>query len=120
MLSARESADGWAKIVEFVRERQPSARIFFLAAHYCTSLEKPERYRLARDFYIEFSRIACEPINILPPLALPPELTRMPEDFAHFDFSVYRALAGYLHLSLTCKWPGWSNHHVLPVDVLAF
>jgi hypothetical protein len=121
LLSAPESAAGWAQIVEFVRERQPSAKIFFLAGHYCTSFEKPERFRRARDFYIEFSRIAgATSINILPPLDLPLELTRMPEDFAHYDFAVYRALAGHLYLSLICKWPGWANHYVLSSDVLAF
>jgi len=120
-LSPQKSAEGWLQIVDFVRERQPSAKIFFLAAHYCTSLEVPDRYRRARDFYVEFSRIAGDRnINILPPLELPLELTRMPEDFAHFHFSAYRALAGHLYLDWVCKWPGWANHHTLSDDVLAF
>lgn len=104
-LSGKTSATHWLKIIEFVRSIQPDVKIIFLAGHYCTSLENPGRYNRAFNFYKIFSRLCKgKNITIVPPLNLPPELTKMPDDFAHYDLSVYRALAGYIQLGLIGNW----------------
>jgi hypothetical protein len=98
-LEAAESVKNWARIIRFVRDKQPHAKIMFFCAHACTSLDLPDRYERTRGFYPLLAQLAPElGITLIPPFNLPPEMTRMPEDRDHFDMRVYRAMAGYIVL----------------------
>ena len=99
-LTAAESVNNWVRIIRFVKEKKPHARIMFFCAHSCTSTDLPDRYERARSFHALLAPLAPElGITLVPPIELPPELTRMPEDRDHFDMRVYRAMAGYIMLS---------------------
>jgi hypothetical protein len=100
-LTAEDSAANWSRIIRFVQQRQPQAKIIFFCAHACTSREAPERFRLMLEFHAVFKPLAAElAIDLVPPFDLPTALTRMPEDWTHFDMSVYRAMAGYIFLKM--------------------
>jgi hypothetical protein len=96
-MTAEESLVNWTRIIQYVRARQPKARIIFFCAHSCTSLDLPARHDHAINFFNGLQTSGAElGIDVVPPLDLPPELTRMPQDRDHFDMRVYRALAGRL------------------------
>jgi hypothetical protein len=99
-LDAAESVSNWVRIIRNVREQQPTAQIRFYCAHSCTSVDLPDRFKRAHDFPNLLAPFAQElDFTIVPPLELPVELTRMPEDRDHFDFRVYRAMAGEAFIS---------------------
>jgi hypothetical protein len=98
-LSAEDSAASWEQIVRYTRELQPKARIMFYCAHSCTSIDLPDRFQRADGFFKLFAPKAAElGIQVVPPLNLPPHLTRMPEDRDHYEWLVYKALAGKMFL----------------------
>ena len=99
-LTAEESVSHWARIIGFVRQKQPQARILFYCAHACTSVDVPDRYQRALQFHDLLTLRAVElGITVFPPFDLPAHLTRMPEDRDHFDMQVYKAMAGHIMLS---------------------
>lgn len=98
-LAAEDSARHWTRIIQYVQSKQPKAQIIFYCAHSCTSVDLPDRFARARRFHSLLSPLAeTLGIIVVPPLDLPPELTRMPEDRDHFDLQVYRAMAGHIML----------------------
>ncbi len=98
-LTAVESARNWVRIVQFVRELQPQAQIMFYCAHACTMTGLPDRYRRTADFAAFFPTVAPKNVAVMPPLDLPPDLTRMPDDRDHYDFLVYKAMAAEIFLT---------------------
>ncbi len=98
-LTPTESAENWLRIYRWLRERQPKAHIFFLPYHSCSSYAAPDRYRRARDFYLEFEPLARdEDLFLIPPVETVPELTKGEEDWPHFQIPIYKGLAGYIYL----------------------
>lgn len=98
-LEAAESVKSWVRIVQYVQEKQPEAKIMFFTAHSCTSTDLPDRYERAVTFYRLFAPLAVKlGITLVPPFELPYELTRMPEDRDHFEWLIYRAMAGKIYL----------------------
>jgi len=53
-----EAADDWMRIVDYVRERQPSARLFFFCAPVVTNEGRPALQQAAWEFYLRFSTLA--------------------------------------------------------------
>jgi hypothetical protein len=101
-LEAEESVFNWKTIVRFIKNKQPNAQIIFYCAHSCTSIDIPDQYNRICDFYQLFSPLETElGITIIPPLNLPLELTKMPDDRDHFENRVYRAMAGQIFLTHT-------------------
>jgi hypothetical protein len=97
--AAEDSVKNWVRIIRFVQSRQPRAKIMFYCAHACTSVDLPDRYERALRFHELLAPLAPElGITVIPPLELPPEVTRMPEDRDHFDMQIYRAMAGHIVL----------------------
>ena len=91
------SVRNWTRIIRYVQETQPHARIIFYCAHHCTVPDIPDRYERARAFSTMMLSSAAElGVTVIPPFELPPELTRMPEDRDHFDMRVYRSMAGQI------------------------
>lgn len=118
LLTPQQSVDNWIEIIRFVKELQPWARIVFSSAPYCTAIGDSDRYERA----IAFHQLFVEPaaamgIEVLPPANLPVSLTKLPHDRDHFDMSVYRAIAGYLHISTVSGWRNWTNRP-LPREVV--
>jgi hypothetical protein len=106
-LDAAESVASWVRIVRYVRENQSCATILFYCAHDCTSVDVPERYGRATNFSKLLVSLASElGITIIPPLNLPSELTRMPEDRDHLEWKVYRAMAGQMFLMHATRGAG--------------
>lgn len=98
-LASVTSVKNWVRIIQYVQEMQPRAKIMFYCAHSCTSVDLPDRYERTLRFHALLAPLAPElGITVIPPLELPPELTRMPEDRDHFDMQVYRAMAGHIML----------------------
>ena len=98
-LSAEASVSHWERIINFVRQKQPNARILFYCAHACTSVDIPDRYHRAVNFHRLLSLRAEElGVTVFPPFNLPSHLTRMPEDRDHFDMQIYKAMAGHIML----------------------
>jgi hypothetical protein len=109
-LTAEESVANWVRIIGFVRQKQPKARILFYCAHACTSVDVPDRYHRALHFHdLLASRAEELGITVFPPLDLPAHLTRMPEDRDHFDMQVYKAMAGHIMLSQLVRSVGQSE-----------
>jgi hypothetical protein len=100
-LEPEQSAKNWMVIYQWLRKYQPTARIFFLPYHYCTSVSSPARYERIRAFYPVLKKLAHdENIHIIPPLSPPFHLTKGEENWPHFDKPVYRGLAGYVYLNM--------------------
>ena len=119
-LTGREAAKNWARIIEYVRQRQPQAKLFFLCGHYCTSVDQPDRYRRAVEFYLTLRELGTGlGVHVVPPLDLDIALTKAPDDFYHYDMSVYKALAGYIQANVVGKWPLLSKPPNLPDHVLS-
>ena len=103
-LEAAASVHNWLRIIRFVQARQPTARIMFYCAHACTSVDLPDRHARTIDFHAQFAPQARElGVTVVPPLPLPPALTRMPEDRDHFAMPAYRALAGQIYLKFMLR-----------------
>ncbi|MGA0545375.1 AMP-binding protein [Brevundimonas sp. VNH65] len=117
-LTPQQSADNWIEITRFVKALQPRARIIFSSAPYCTAIGDPGRYERAIGFHDLFvDRASAMGVEVLPPTNLPVSLTRLPDDRNHFDMSVYRALAGHMHMSVLSGWSNWTNKP-LPREVV--
>jgi hypothetical protein len=98
-LSAIDSVTNWLRIIEFVHLKQPDAQIIFHCAQTCTMIDHPDRQRRAAEFYEIFAPLARNtPALVVPPLDLPFELTRLPEDADHLEWLVYKAMAGNIFL----------------------
>jgi len=99
-----ESARHWVEIVRYLKTVQPAARIIFLCASPSTVERDPDRKARADAFAGPF-RAALDSIaiEIVPPLQVPRELTKLPDDQDHFDILVCRALAG--HVFTSCLSP---------------
>jgi hypothetical protein len=111
-LTPEESAKNNVTIYRWLREQQPRAKIFYLTYHSCSSTDYPERFSRARYFYPALVKAAeGEDLNIVPPLEVPPELTKGQIDWPHFQPQVYRALAGYVYLTTVSDRGGWANLH---------
>ena len=109
-ISPKHSAKNWVKIIRWLKKLQPGARIVFLSAQYCTAVGDPERYERAIRFHdLLLHYLSRNEIEIIAPLEVPLHLTKLPEDREHFDLSIYKALAGYLHISSLAKWTNWRN-----------
>jgi len=101
-----EAADDWMRIVDYVRERQPSARLFFFCAPVVTNEGRPALQQAAWEFYLRFSTLArSRDITVVPPLDIPRELTKLPQDQEHLDTAVYKAMAGHIYLSAVSLSP---------------
>ena len=106
-LEPEESVRNWVRIIRFVQNKQPQARIMFYCAHSCTNVDRPDHYARARRFHELFTLEAPGlGITMIPPFELPAELTRMPEDRDHFDMRVYRAMAGHIVLCQMAQLSG--------------
>ncbi|CAN5208653.1 hypothetical protein BH09PSE1_BH09PSE1_07330 [soil metagenome] len=117
-MSATESADSWTVIVKFLKALQPNARLFFSSAPYCTAIGDQYRYERAMGFHNAFvERTEGLGVEILPPAVLPISMTKLPQDRDHFDMSVYRAIAGHIHMSTLGGWSNWRNT-LLPPEVI--
>ena len=98
-LSAIESATNWLRIIEFIRSKQPDAQVIFHCAQTCTMNDYRDRQSRAAEFYKVFAPLARNTgALVVPPVDLPYELTRLPEDPDHFEWLVYRAMAGNIFL----------------------
>jgi hypothetical protein len=99
-LEPERSAENWIVIYRWLRQYQPTAKMFFLPYHSCTSTSSPARYERARAFYPALKKLAQdEDLHIIPPLSPPMHLTKGEENWPHFEKSVYRGLAGYVYLN---------------------
>lgn len=94
-VSPRDSAKNYLKIMEWLKKKQPKAKIAFLSFFGCTSDGNPERQQRALDFYRELSTIAPKEFLVLPPLDVP-KVLQIEGDWSHVHNSVYRGLAGKL------------------------
>lgn len=100
-LTAEQSVNNWLIIIDFLQERFPLARIIFLAFHYSTLCERPSHYERARTFnYLMNEKILEKDVMFIPSLSITPSLTKGLNDWAHFDDSIYKGIAGLLHLSI--------------------
>ena len=109
-LTPEQSAQNWLKIYRWLRIHQPTAKIFFLTYHSCSSTSVPERYWRAFNFYPALTKIAAdEDLHIVPPLSVAEDLTEGQINWPHFKMPVYRALAGYVFLHTV---GGWSKREV--------
>lgn len=98
-LTPQQSASYWREIYSWVRSLQPTAKIFFLPYHSCSSHTNPGRFARAADFYPALvSQLGDEDISIIPPLEVPSEWTKGEEDWPHFQMPIYKALAGRVFL----------------------
>lgn len=110
-LSPLESALNWLRIYRWLRELQPQAKIIFLPYHSCSSVTNLQRYERIIGFSSIFSRVAVgENLIVIPPLNVPPELTKGEDDWPHFQDKIYDALAGrvyleFLETGLPLAWP---------------
>jgi hypothetical protein len=99
-LSPEESARSWAAIVRYLRSVQPEAHIMFLCMPASTLAGDPDRQARAKAFPAALqAALGGDPLEIVPPFDIPPELTKLPDDPDHFDLRVYRALAGRVFTS---------------------
>lgn len=113
-LTAKESAENQNRIVQFIRQLQPKAKIFFLCFQYSTSEESPERMARAHAFYDEFKKVVAPDIYLIPPLDLPADL-QMPGDWTHFENPrVYKAIAGYIFLTTQANLPRIGDDYRIP------
>ena len=109
-LTPRESAEGWLRIVNWLQKLQPAARLFFTSAQYCTAVGDPGRYDRAIRFHNEFIDVlGTNQIEVISPIVVPFSLTKLPNDRDHFDMSVYRAIAGHVHITALANWSNWTN-----------
>jgi hypothetical protein len=98
-LEVKDSINYWVRIIRFVQAKQPRAKIMFFCPHLCTSQDLPERHARLAAFHRMFAPLAPDlGITVVPPFELPYDLTRMPEDRDHFEWLVYRAMAGKIYL----------------------
>lgn len=119
-LSGEESADNWATIIRFLKRVQPQARLIFSSAPYGTAVGDPGRYERAMSFHNALVNQAANlDVEILPPTVLPVSMTKLPNDRDHFDMAVYRAIAGYIHISTLSGWSNWTNRPLPPEIVEA-
>lgn len=117
-LSGEESADNWATIIRFLKRVQPQARLIFSSAPYGTAVGDPSRYERAMSFHNALiDRASDLDVEILPPTVLPVAMTKLPNDRDHFDMAVYRAIAGYIHISTLSGWSNWTNRP-LPLEIV--
>ena len=105
-LDGRSSAMYWAAIVAFVRHLQPQAKIVFSCAPYSTSFDVKARFDRAHEFYQTMSALSkgWQNFLLLPPVTVKPELTKLPDDFAHFDMIIYKALAGSIFTHMNTSY----------------
>jgi hypothetical protein len=100
VLTGRQSAENWLAITKFMLEIQPKARVFFLCAQSCTSMDNPRRFERAVTFYSEYSRLVADlPVTVIPPIDVDTSYMKLP-DADHFATVVYKALAGQLHMKV--------------------
>lgn len=113
-----DSAKNWIRIIRWIKELQPCAKIVFLCYHFVTSLSEPVRYNRIRDFYTEFTKLSKNlNIDVIPPLLVPKEMTKGESDWTHFEMPVYRALASYVFLRVAGGLPQISDRYQLPPSV---
>lgn len=113
-LTPKESAEGQNRIVQYVRQLQPTAKIFFLCFQYSTSEDSLERMARAHAFYDEFKKIVDPGIYLIPPIDLPADL-RIPGDWSHFVYpKVYQAIAGYIYLTAQANLPRIGEDYRMP------
>ncbi|ESQ78636.1 hypothetical protein [Asticcacaulis sp. YBE204] len=118
VLSARQSAENFVRLVQWLRARQPQAKIVVLSFQYSQIDKNAERYHRARDFWVELVKLKTEDFSICPPLHPPLDRTKGCVDWAHFEEDIYRALAGMLHLHVFAHTPLPDNNYVLPPAAL--
>ncbi|HQT84428.1 MULTISPECIES: hypothetical protein [Acidiphilium] len=117
-LTAKQSAENWFRIIGWLKQQQPFAKIFFICFPYCTSLKSPERAGRARDFYIHLTKLTKNSdIHVIPPPTVIPELTAG-EDWYHLHDSIYVALAGYVFFAASAGLPPIGQAYDIPdIDV---
>ena len=98
-INPKDSAHNYFKIMQWLRFKQPNARIAFLCFFGCTSQNNPERQSRALEFYKELDLLSDGQFLVVPPLEVPIELQKE-SDWTHVDNSIYRALAGKLYVEL--------------------
>lgn len=114
-IDADQSAENWVKIYRYLRGKQPDAKIFMLCFQYEQSRNDQRRYEVGRRFYPEMLARRPEGLTIVPPLAVPEELTKgIDHNWQHFEAPVYKALAGYVYLTTVAGLPDIGESYRLP------
>ncbi|WP_282177110.1 hypothetical protein [Vibrio nereis] len=100
-LTPSDSVSNWICIIDYLKQRFPKAKIVFLSFHHSTLVGKENHKSRAASFDRIFSDWVSGKDNIIhiPALTIKPEFTKGPEDWAHFDSSIYKSLAGLINLS---------------------
>ena len=103
-LTARESVANWKRIIRFFRDAVPRAEIIFACAPCCLSGDDLERHRCSRDFHLLLEDEAeALGIDLIPPLDVEPQYTKLPDDRSHFDNAIYKAMAGHIVMCHSAK-----------------
>ncbi len=114
-LPAEQAVANWARIIGLFRDALPRADLVFVCSPYCLSPADPGRYRRSVDFYLLFREQAdALGVKLIPPLDVEARYTKLPDDDAHFDNVIYRAMAGHIVLGRLASLPGTSRPYRLP------
>lgn len=110
-LTPKESVENWIMIINYLKKRFKKAKIIFFSFQYATIIDNKKKYDRSRTFS-RLMRPHLHEMNILyfPSLFVRPDLTMGIQDWAHFNKTIYHALAGAIYLALTTEveFPMWS------------
>ncbi len=102
VLTPEQSIDSWVRIVKYLRQMQPRARIFFFCAHASENLHSPDRVERTTVFARKLpAALAGLDVRVIPALELSRE---MMADGDHYAPEVYSALAGQIFLEEIAGW----------------
>lgn len=98
-ISIQDSMFYFAKIIEFFRNYQPNAEIYFLNYPYNTYVNNVNRQKRAKQFEDEFSSSEATVV----PAATISKNFQIENDPAHFDDSIYVAYSGFIYFNYLVK-----------------
>lgn len=98
-LATADSVRYWIKIYQWLRSKQPLAKIVFLCFFSGSSKTDARRYRRLLEFYVQLKEaVIGSSLIVVPPLDFVDDAMKGSDDWTHVKDSTYRALAGYVHL----------------------
>ncbi|MBU3568575.1 GSCFA domain-containing protein [Polynucleobacter alcilacus] len=108
-LTPEESISNQIRLINFLKQYQPTAKIIFIPYHYCSSKGDPARQNRIIGFYEGFKDWAkANKIYVIPPLNVADSNMQSPEDWTHFKSHIYEALASLCYLNICCDLPSIS------------
>ena len=103
-----DSVNNWIKIIKFLKDLHPNAKFVFLSFQYNVLVDKPDRFKSAKEFNMKMNEaLAGSDVLFIPSLIPDSSLTKGKSDWTHFSNQIYKALAAlvFLHLNVKTEIP---------------